>query len=187
MDIGNKIRELRKEQKMSIKELAEMSQCTSSFISQLERNLANPSINTLKKISEILDVPLVYFFEQENELESTEDKYVIRKNQRKKLKSINEKTEVFLLTPDLDNNLEMHMIVIEPGGQSDKLYTNNAEEVGYVLSGDLTFYLGEDELIIYEGDSIYFPGHIPHGWKNHTNQPVVTLWVTNHPILKGFK
>jgi transcriptional regulator with XRE-family HTH domain len=185
MDFGNKIRQIRKEKNMSIKDLAEKSECTSSFISQLERDLANPSINTLKKISEILEVPLVYFFEPEEGAEIKEEKHLIRKDRRKKLKSINEKAEVFLLTPNHENNLEMHMIVIEPGGQSDSFYTNNAEEVGYVLSGELTLYLGEQTLVVNEGDSIYFPGHLPHGWENNTDDPVVTLWVANPPILKG--
>lgn len=168
---------------MSVRELSEASSCTPSFISQIERNIANPSINTLKKIAETLNVPLIHFFEEEtNEIE---EGYIIRKQKRKKLNSPNEKAELYLLTPNhLMKNIEMHMIVIEPGGKSDNPYTNKAEEVGYVLKGELTLYLDNDIFVVNEGDSIYFPGNIPHGWENQSNEPVITLWAVTPPIIK---
>ncbi|PLR91588.1 helix-turn-helix domain-containing protein [Bacillus sp. T33-2] len=183
MDIGTKIRTLRKSMDMSVRQLSELSECTPSFISQIERNIANPSINTLKKIAEILNVPLIYFFEEDTN--ESEEEYVVRKNRRKKLNSPAEKAEVFLLTPTNNSrNIEMHMIMIEPGGKSDKLYVNSAEEVGYVLNGTLTLHLGDDSFEVKEGDSIYFPGNIPHGWENRTNAQVVTLWAVTPPIIK---
>lgn len=186
MEFGMKIRSLREEKNMTIKQLAEMVECTSSFISQIERGMANPSINTLKKISNILGVSLVEFFEEEEvETEGTE-KYVVRKNKRKRFKSKVENTEVFLLTPtELESKgIEMHLMKVEPGGKSDKLYTNQGEEVGYVLKGSLTIYLGNESCDLEEGDSIYFPGHIPHGWENKSSSEAVTLWAVTPSILR---
>jgi transcriptional regulator with XRE-family HTH domain len=183
LDIGPKIRTLRQSLNMSVRQLSELSECTPSFISQIERNIANPSINTLKKISEILDVPLIYFFEEDTN--ESEEEYIVRKERRKKLNSPAEKAEIYLLTPTNDNrNIEMHMIIIEPGGKSDNLYINSAEEVGYVLKGKLTLYLGDEKYDVNEGDSVYFPGNIPHGWENKTNSQVVTLWAVTPPIIK---
>ncbi|MGG1573540.1 helix-turn-helix domain-containing protein [Fictibacillus sp. NRS-1165] len=184
MDIGTKIRTLRKSMDMSVRQLSEVTDCTPSFISQIERNLANPSINTLKKIATTLDVPLIYFFEESIE-ETPEEEYIVRREKRKKLNSPGEKAEVFLLTPSHNiKNIEMHMIVIEPGGKSDRLYVNNAEEVGYILQGTLVLFLGDEEFEVNQGDSIYFPGNIPHGWENRTDKEVVTIWAATPPILK---
>ncbi|PLR81254.1 XRE family transcriptional regulator [Bacillus canaveralius] len=186
MDIGPKIRTLRKNLNMSVRQLSELSECTPSFISQIERNIANPSINTLKKIADILNVPLIHFFEENTNQNESEDEYIIRKKRRKKLNSPAEKAEVFLLTPTNNmRNIEMHMIVIEPGGKSDKLYVNSAEEVGYVLKGKLTLYLGEERFEVNEGDSIYFPGNLPHGWANESNTEVITLWAATPPIIRN--
>lgn len=183
MNIGFKIRELRTEKNMSLKELADLSSCTPSFISQIERNIANPSINTLKKISEVLQVPLVSFFEEP--VQHRED-FIVKKNDRTKLHSPSEKSEVFLLTPShINKNIEMHMIIIEPGGRSDQLYINETEEVGYILEGKLTLFLGEESYQVEAGDSVYFPGSVPHGWLNESNSTVVTLWAASPPIIKA--
>ncbi|MGN7300128.1 cupin domain-containing protein [Ferdinandcohnia sp. SAFN-114] len=184
MDIGSKIRTIRKSMNLSVRQLAEESGCTPSFISQIERNVANPSINSLKKIATIMNVPLISFFEEDTG--DSEEEFILRKNRRIKLNSSSEKTELFLLTPTNNNrNIEMHMIVIEPGGKSDKPYVNNAEEVGYILKGTLTLSLGEEEYEVNEGDSVYFPGYIPHGWENKSDSEVVTLWAVTPPIIKN--
>ncbi|GGA91251.1 helix-turn-helix domain-containing protein [Ornithinibacillus halotolerans] len=181
MNIGIKIRELRTEKNMSLKELAELSNCTPSFISQIERDVANPSINTLKKISEVLRVPLVSFFEEPTQ--QRED-FIVKKGDRIKLHSPSEKSEVYLLSPShIKKDIEMHMIIIEPGGRSDQLYVNETEEVGYILEGELTLLLGDESYEVEAGDSIYFPGSLPHGWVNESNARAVTLWAASPPII----
>lgn len=55
--IGEKIRELRKQKKMSISELAERAGVAKSYLSSIERNLqSNPSIQFMEKISDVLGV-----------------------------------------------------------------------------------------------------------------------------------
>ena len=52
--IGEKIRRRRNEINMSMKVLAEKTGLTSGFISQVERELTEPSITSLRKISKAL-------------------------------------------------------------------------------------------------------------------------------------
>lgn len=181
-----KIRILREERGMNVSQLAELAECTPSFVSQIERSMANPSINTLKKFSKVLNVSLVEFFEDETSSVDVEKKYIVRKKQRKRFKSESEHTEICLLTPEHieSKNIEMHLMTLEPGGKSDKLYTNNAEEVGYILQGTLTFFLGEETFELNEGDSIYFPGDVPHGWENNTDSDVISLWAVTPSIFR---
>ncbi|MGI2328214.1 helix-turn-helix domain-containing protein [Planococcus sp. YIM B11945] len=186
MQFGMKIRHLREAKDMTVKYLAELVECTPSFISQIERGMANPSINTLKKISGILEVPLVDFFEEEDASVKNPEKYITRKNKGKRFESKMEKTEVILLTPQDKESKEMetHLMIIAPGGKSDKLYVNSGEEVGYVLKGKITIYLGQEKCELEEGDSIYFPGDIPHGWENTTDSETITLWTVTPSILR---
>ena len=62
VNIGQRIRHYRQLQGITLKTLAEKVGVTSSMLSQIERDLANPSLNTLRAISAVLDVPLFRLF-----------------------------------------------------------------------------------------------------------------------------
>ena len=54
MNIGEKLKELRIQRNLTQEELADRCELSKGFISQLERDLASPSIATLKDILECL-------------------------------------------------------------------------------------------------------------------------------------
>ena len=62
INLGLKIKKFRTDQKLSLKELAEMINSTSALLSQIEKGVTNPSINTLKGLSKALNIPLYKFF-----------------------------------------------------------------------------------------------------------------------------
>ena len=66
IDIGSKIKGIRKEKGISIAELSKKSGVSAGLISQVERNAVNPSVATLWKISKSLNVSIGYFFDEEN-------------------------------------------------------------------------------------------------------------------------
>ena len=67
MDIGKKLRELRKQNDLTLEDLASRSELTKGFLSQVERNLTAPSIATLADILEALGSNLSEFFHEEEE------------------------------------------------------------------------------------------------------------------------
>lgn len=64
LNIGKKLQEFRKQRGLTLREVADQTGITASMLSQMERDLVNPSINTLKAISKTLDVPLFRFFQE---------------------------------------------------------------------------------------------------------------------------
>ena len=62
MDIGAKIKLLRIKNQLTLEELANRSELTKGFLSQVERNLTSPSIATLEDILEALGTSLGVFF-----------------------------------------------------------------------------------------------------------------------------
>ncbi|PLR96103.1 helix-turn-helix domain-containing protein [Bacillus sp. T33-2] len=63
--IGERVKKLRQERKMSLSELADQAGVAKSYLSSLERNLqTNPSIQFLEKISAVLKVPLDYLIHE---------------------------------------------------------------------------------------------------------------------------
>ncbi len=67
MDIGKRIRQLRIQNDLTLEELASRTELTKGFLSQLERNLASPSIQTLGDITEALGTNMSKFFAEETE------------------------------------------------------------------------------------------------------------------------
>ena len=58
-ELGLKLREIRSSRSLTLNRLAELTQLTTSFISQAERGLVSPSIDSLRKLAKALDVELV--------------------------------------------------------------------------------------------------------------------------------
>ena len=67
MDIGAKIKLLRIKNQLTLEELANRSELTKGFLSQVERNLTSPSIATLEDILEALGTSLGEFFSDDRD------------------------------------------------------------------------------------------------------------------------
>ena len=65
MDVGEKIRELRKQHNMTTKELADLCNISQPVISKLENGHRIPDVPTLKKICEVFNITLAEFFSPE--------------------------------------------------------------------------------------------------------------------------
>ena len=185
MKIGKTIREFRLARNMSIKELSEKTNLTSSLISQVERDLISPSLNTLAKISSALKVPIVSFFTEATPKPCP----ITRKKQRKKTTIFSSSHVIYqLLSPDPNNKIEFLLVEIEPEqkeSDENELITHSGEECGYVIKGELEVRLGKDRYYLKEGDSIYFQSRIPHRFKNTGKGKVISIWAMTPPSFWG--
>lgn len=177
MDLGGKIRKLREITGMTVTDVAEKAEVTPSLISQIERNLANPSLATLKKIADVLKTPLAFLFSEENNASP-----VIRRNERRKMTFGNNDNVVQeLLSPDFNCQMEFLNITYEENASSEGFVTHHGEECGLVLEGQLELTLGTEIYSLEEGDSIYFKSDIPHSFKNIGKGPLKLVWVITPP------
>ena len=83
INLGNKIKKLREDARLSLRDLGEKTSLSASFLSQLELGQGSPSIASLENIASALNVHITYFFDDP----SKEDSIVIRKSERKKIYS----------------------------------------------------------------------------------------------------
>jgi len=154
VDIGDKIRNRRRELGLSLRELAEQVGLTASFLSQIERNLASPSLNSLYKISQALDLPLFHLL-----LTESPSQRVVRRQERLRLMLPNSKLVYELLTPNLGLPMEVFLVQLEAGEDNIATSLNNpTEECIYVLQGILEIELHDQTYLLGPGDSIYFEG-----------------------------
>lgn len=164
LDISKNISEYRKSKELTIKELASLTGVTSSLLSQIEKGSANPSINTLKQISNALDIPLYKFFINDTPTES----FVVRKDNRKKIMFAEDDSFAYeLLTPNSQGSIEFMLMKIPPKKSSSKeLFSHKGEEVAYVMKGSVNLYLMNNVIELNCGDSVKIPPHSNHKWEN---------------------
>jgi len=142
----------------SLRQLAEVTGFTPSFLSQVERNLAMPSIMSLRKVAEALEVPIFYFL-----LDDGEEQRVVRKSERKVLNFPESHLTFELLTPGLNHTIEMITARLEPGAATcDRKLSHHGEECVLVVQGTMQIEVDEDVYILSEGDSIYYSSSLPH-------------------------
>ena len=114
MKIGEKIKRLRTQHKLTQEELADRSELTKGFISQVERELTSPSIATLVDILEALGTNLQDFFNDE-----VPEKVVFTKNDVAIKNDPELKSEIHWLVPNAQKNaMEPILVHIEPEGQT---------------------------------------------------------------------
>lgn len=178
MDIGGKIKTQRDARGMTMKQLAELVECTPSLISQLERGKADPSISMLKKIARALSVNIVDFF-----MGSVNDDDVVTKAEdRIEIQLKRWDAEIQSMVKNVTNKkMQPFHTVIKPGGGSHGMYSHDGEEFGYVLQGELELALNDKIHKVCANESFYFSSQIPHNWGNTGEEDVVVIWVITPP------
>lgn len=158
--IGPRIRQRRTQQGYSLQELATRTDLTPSFLSQVERDMAEPSITSLRKIAEALEVPIFYFL-----LGSDEPNPVVRNGERRVLELARSGVTYELLSPPDFANKKMEIVIttMAPGvAGGDHPVTHPGEEFLVILAGRAHVTVGDQAYTLAEGDSIYYYSSIPH-------------------------
>ncbi len=130
MDIGNRMKELRIHYGLTQQELADRSELSKGFISQLERNLTSPSIGTLLDIIQCLGTTPAEFFadDEPEQIVFKKEDYFTKIDEESHAK-------IEWVIPNAQKNLmEPVRITLSPGGKSMELKPSEAEEFGYVLN-----------------------------------------------------
>lgn len=153
MKIGTRIKDLRTRQRITLKELAKKTGLTTSFLSQLERDLTSPSVSSLEKIAEALNTKAGYFFEREEAKELTFIKKGVAKRLIDKEKGISCET---LASGVLNIKMQPQVFSLGAGSELTKeIMYPEGEKFGMVLKGKVELLCDSEKLILEEGDSIY--------------------------------
>ena len=170
------IHDLRKHKKYTLKQLAEKIGRSVGFLSQVERGLSQPTVADLTAISETLEVPTTYFY---NLPKPKQLPWVTRPDERRTLYFANGITDI-LVSPKIRASFSMLESLLDAGASSgDRHMTDSSEQGGYVLEGQLTLWLGDDDepVTLSAGDSFQFDSHTRCRYANQTEQLTRVLWV----------
>ncbi len=180
IEIGLKIRQLRKSKQMNISDLAEKTGLSTGMISQIERDMVVSSVVSLWKIAKALEVPIGYFFDEEKK----DPQMVVRKESRKKIITQNTDGVYELLSPDLNRKIEFLMITLEPNESKNPakdMLSHEGEECGICIEGQVLVQIDDEEYYLEEGDSIYFDCARKHRYLNVSDKTCVSIWAMTPP------
>ncbi len=169
MEIGRRLRESRQRRNLTIDEIAGASGLSRPYISQVETGKASPSIPSLEKLANALDIPMASLFADESQEFSVK---FIPKDQRRVLvfgspdAPANERKSIHFLS-ESGRDIEVSLLELSPGYVAgDANHCHEGEEIFYVLKGHLRVIHGDEEFELREGDSIHVNAEIVHRIEN---------------------
>ena len=189
LDLGHEIRQLRKVRGITLQQLALATGKSVGFLSQVERNLTQPSVATLQDISEALGVHIGWFFPDEPGGDPLEREHIVRRANRRRLTySELSGTDYLglhdhLLSANLNGQLALGISRYEPGSSTgDDSYSHDGEEAGLVLSGQLELTIDGHVYLLQAGDSFSFNSRLQHRYANPSSREETQVIWANTPI-----
>ena len=176
LQLGNRLSSLRKRKNMTLDDLSAKSGVSKSILSQIERDLSNPTVTTISRISEALDEKLSDFFskievEEENSIESSKETPSI--TSKDGLCELN-----ILGAGETVNWLQWYILEMKPKGVLDSSsHGPKTFENLTVIDGQIEVSCGESKEKLSKGDTFRFQSNRDHTIKNVSKQKVQVLMV----------
>jgi transcriptional regulator with XRE-family HTH domain len=159
--LGEALARRRRELGLSLRELAPRSGLSPSFLSQVERGLADPSVSSLRKIAEALDLRVFQLLGEDAPGGSAQD-VVVRKGKRRRVDLLDAGATYELLSPEGAGGLEVTIVTLEPYDSVAPPRVHAGDEFLLVLDGALLLVYGEEEVELKAGDAATIDGSVPH-------------------------
>lgn len=182
--IGMRLKHARLSKGYTLKELANIVECSESMISKVENDKLRPSIAMLHRFSQALETNIASLISEPDPSGGLVN--IGRSNRRPRIHVDPELqgADVWLervIPPSNGGLLQSHVLNLSPKGRSDGLIRHTGEELGFVLTGEVDL---EVEGVIYHlqaGDSFFFSSSLAHGYYNKGKTITRILWVNTPP------
>ncbi|WP_448951387.1 cupin domain-containing protein [Labrys neptuniae] len=164
MKIGDRLRELRRRRKLSVREVALRSGVSHSSVSLIERDLISPSLDTLRAVLDALGTTLPGFFIDLKSVQPQSPFY-----RAADLTEIGQPGSISHRVIGLDYPNKSMLVLHEtyaPGADTGEAYVHSAQEGGMVLSGAIEVTVDGRVEVLRPGDGYYFDSRLPHRFRN---------------------
>lgn len=174
--IAFNLKELRTERNLTMGQLSNISGISKSMLSEIERGGSNPTINTLWKIANGLNVPYTKLMEG-IEKEAT----VIRKSEAVMQTDETEHYRVYCYYRNTPvRNFELFYVELDAGTSNSSIGSSKkSQEYIYIMQGELTLHTETGDYTLGEGDSLVFDSSIGHTYTNCQDM-LLTFMVINY-------
>jgi transcriptional regulator with XRE-family HTH domain len=163
IDVGGRLRVLRMERGLSMRSLARASGLSTNALSMIERAKTSPSVSTLYKLAEALEVPITAFFRIEPDRKPL---VLCRASERSRV-GFERGLWEGLGGESFSGRLEPFMLSLDPGASSGSFgMLHTGHEFVLCLSGQLEYTVEDQVFLLNPGDSLLFAAQMRHYWHN---------------------
>ncbi len=161
-EIGKRIKQIRKQNGYTLKDLADSTGFSQGFLSKVENSKKAPSIGTLMELAKTLHVRMADFFgEAQPDASITLVKASDRREMARDGTNFGYCYEALAYT-FLNKHMDPYILKDSPNRKAKPVFQHEGEEMLYVLEGKSRFFYGDKEYILEEGDCLYFNSAVPH-------------------------
>nr|WP_281381600.1 XRE family transcriptional regulator [Conexibacter arvalis] len=173
------MRTIRTRRRLTLRDVAERSGLSESFVSQLERGRANASIASLQKLTDALGTTLADLF-MPGRGPGTR---VLREHERPHL-GYGILGRKYLLTPTPLEHLEVFIGRFDEGGSTgEPVAHGDSDELFLVMRGRFRLEVGSEVFVLETGDSVNYRSSSPHRAENIGQGRGDVMWVISPPSL----
>jgi len=178
LSIGSAIRDRRRGLGLTLQSLADSSGLSIPFLSQVERNLAHPSLLSLEAIAKALDVDVDYFVGV-----PSPGQIVCRAGEHDRIDLESPVVYERLSGRHAERKMEALRLIVPPGLAAPTIH-REGEGFWYILSGTLEMTVGRKKFVLNTGDSAHFDKRHPYSMRNVGKSEVRMIWVGTPAIFK---
>lgn len=177
--LGADLRALRKARRLTLSDLANNLGKSVGWLSQVERDISEPSVDDLRALAKVLDVSMSSLFRAKAAV--GEEGYIVRKDARRPIGSREAGLVEELLSPDLTDDFEVVHSTFAPSAAMQTAVSRPTQEVGYIISGQLELWVDDRKFDLKPGDSFRIRGE-HYRWRNAHADPCIAIWVIAPPV-----
>jgi transcriptional regulator with XRE-family HTH domain len=179
--LAERLRQARVARNLSLAEVAEATDISTSFLSLVERGRSDITIGRLVRLVHFYDISIVDLIPSEG----AKSPELVRIQDRRLLHSPAEGIDVFLLGPDTQRTMMPMLLEFEPGAHLAEYGQHEGEEWVYVVEGRLSLEFEDSEPTQLEpGDGAYYVAKRPHLFRNaDAKRRLRVICVDSPPVL----
>ena len=186
LNVGENLKAIRSQREYSLRLLAEKSGLSVNTLSLIEKGKSSPSVSTLQRLANALNVPIADFFSPES---NKQDVVLTKKKNRPKMKAGKVNIEIVGKGFEL-KNFQQYVVNFKPGDASGSLsVVHLGLESIFILSGSVEFTIGGGLYSLSSEDHIIFNSEIPHNCRaigNSEGKMLNTFFTTDELASRNF-
>jgi len=167
MELGNKIRLIRKQQNRTLDEVASFCGVTKSLLSKIENGVTTPPIARLMKIAEVLGVTVSTLLEENKETGTIYTESTSYQDNKRWIKTEKGYSFFAFAAGRPDKLMQPYYFIAKKGEIKKHVLSHSGEEFIFVLEGEMKYKVGSVEYTLKPGDTIYFTS-----LEEHTLTPI---------------
>lgn len=167
--IGELIKQIRKNNKITLKDLAAATGLSISYLSMLERGLNSPTIANLQKICQALNITFTDLLR-----DIDDNKIFVKKDERRTIFG-DRNGVLYEAITEGNRHIKSICMTVYDNLEHDS-GQHIADEFGYCVKGSMIITVNGIKYHLHEGDALYIEANSPHSFIKTSEEECVTIW-----------